>query len=110
VRGRSTDGSNAFDPNAPQEKVLRPVVAPRMKERHELTTNWIHACEIRAFVEITTVAGQGKVVNVVAPAMLLRNDMLDVVRQVTVLLPERAILTTVGRSTPDKVPRGDVHR
>jgi len=81
-----------------------------MKESHELTTNWVHACEIRAFVEITTVAGQGKVVNVVAPAMLLRNNMLDVVRQVTVLLPEQAILTTIGRSTPDKVPRSEVHR
>jgi hypothetical protein len=46
-------------------------------------------CEIRALVEITTVAGQGKVINVVAPAMLPGNDMLDVVRQVTVLLPEQ---------------------
>ena len=36
--------------------------------------------------------------------MLPGNDMLDVVRQVAVLLPEQAILTTIGRSTPDKVP------
>jgi hypothetical protein len=110
VHGRPADGRDAFDANAPKQKVLSPLVAPRVKERHELTTDWIHACEIRAVAEITAVAGQGEIVSVVTPAMLLRNDMLDVVHQAAVLLAEQAILTTVVGSTPDHVPRSGVHR
>ena len=52
---------------------------------------------------------ESEVVNIISSTMLLRNDMLDVVRQLTILLTQQAILTAVVRSTPDKVPRSGIH-
>jgi hypothetical protein len=96
--------------DAPKQKVVAPLVAPGVEEGHKFTGECIDTREVRAFVEITVVAGQREIVNVIAPAMLLRNYMLDVVSQLAVLLAEQAILATVGRSSPDKAPRGSVHR
>src|SRR5690348_1384553 len=93
----------------PRSRVLIPLLAPRVEDGHNLTTDWVHACEIRALAEIAAVAGQREIVNVVAPAMLLGNEMLDVVRQSAVLLAQQAILTTVVRSSPDKVPCGGIY-
>jgi hypothetical protein len=39
-----------------------------------------------------------------APAVLLGDDMLNVVRQLAVLLAQQAILATMIRSSSDKVP------
>ena len=44
---------------------------------------------------------EGGVVNVIRSTMLLRNDMLDVVLQLAILLAEQAIFAPVVRSTPD---------
>jgi hypothetical protein len=41
--------------------------------------------------------------------VLFRDDMLNVVRQLAVLLPQQAVLATVIRSALDKVPRGGIH-
>jgi hypothetical protein len=43
-------------------------------------------------------------------AVLFRHDMLDVMRQLAVGLGQQAILATVIRSAPDKLPRGGIHR
>jgi len=55
------------------------------------------------------VTSESEVVNIISSTMPLRNDMLDVVRQLTILLTQQAILTAVVRSTPDKVPRSGIH-
>jgi hypothetical protein len=80
-----------------------------VEEGQKLAADRIHAREVRAFAEIAAVAGQREIVNVVAPAMLFGDDMLDVVRQVAVFLAEQAVLTTVARSSPDRVSRGGIH-
>jgi hypothetical protein len=41
--------------------------------------------------------------------MLLGDNVLDVVRQLAVLLRELAILTAIVRATPDEVAGGGVH-
>jgi hypothetical protein len=41
--------------------------------------------------------------------VLFRDNMLDVVRQLAVLLSNLAILTTIIRAAPDEVARGDIH-
>jgi hypothetical protein len=56
------------------------------------------------------VTGEREIVSVIAPAMLLGDDMLDVVSQLAVLLAEQAILATVVRSSPDKVASSGIHR
>jgi hypothetical protein len=110
MHGCATDGRNPLDMNAPKQKVLGPPVAPGVEEGHKLTTDGVHAREVRALAKIAAVAGQRKVINVIASAVLLGDDMLDVVRQLAVLLAQQAILATMIRSSSDKVPRGGVHR
>jgi hypothetical protein len=95
---------------APKQEVLSPTLAPRVEEGHKLATDRIHARQVRALAKIAAMAGQRKIVNVVAPAMLPGDDVLDVVRQLAVILAQQAILAAVARSLPDKVSRGGIHR
>jgi hypothetical protein len=55
------------------------------------------------------VARECEVVRDIGSAVLLRYDVLDVMREVAVLLAEQAILATVARPSSDEVPRGSVH-
>jgi hypothetical protein len=43
------------------------------------------------------------------PFAIQGDNMLDVVRQLAVLLSKLAILTTIIRATTDEVARGDIH-
>ena len=49
-------------------------------------------------------------IKVVATAVLLRDDVLDVVRHSAVLLAEQAILATVACPSADKLPRAGINR
>jgi hypothetical protein len=51
-----------------------------MEQLHDLTASRIDASEIRSFMKIASVTGQGQVRRVVAPAMLDGNYVLDVKR------------------------------
>ena len=106
----ATHGRNPLYMGAPKRKVLSPAVTSGVKEGNNLTTDWIHACEIRALLEIAAVAGQRKIVNVVPPAVLPGDDMLDVVCKLAMLLAQQAILATVIRSPPNEVLHAGVHR
>ena len=53
--------------------------------------------EIRLLVAIAPGTGQGEVLGAIVPAMLLRDDVLDVVGELDVFLAEQAILATVPR-------------
>jgi hypothetical protein len=55
------------------------------------------------------VASQRQVFSIVGAAVLLRDNVLDVMRQLAVLLRELAILTTIFRAAPDEVARGGIH-
>jgi hypothetical protein len=108
--GGATSGRDPLDTHAVKQKMFSPAVAPGVEEGHKLAADGIHSREIRALVQVAAVAGQRKIVNVVAPAVLFGDDRLDVVRQLAVLLTQQAILATIIRSAADKVPRRGVHR
>jgi hypothetical protein len=110
LHGGATGGRNPLDTNAEKQKMLSPAVAPGVEEGHKLTTDGIHAREVGALAKVAAVAGQREIFNVIAPAVLFGDDMLNVVRQLAVLLAQQAILATVIRPAPDKVSRGGVHR
>jgi hypothetical protein len=100
---RPADRCESLNANTAEREVLDPLVAPGMKEGHYLTTHWIDASQVRAFAEIAAMTSEGKAVNVITSTMLLRNNMLDVVRQLAILLAKQAIFAPVVCSTPDKV-------
>jgi hypothetical protein len=80
VTGRSSNGSAADHFAADQPEVIIPGITPRMKQRNNLTVGWINRREVRAFVEIAAVAGKAQVVCMIAAAVLLRDNVLDVKR------------------------------
>ncbi len=96
--------------SALKQEVLGPPVTSGVKEEDNLTTSWIHACEIRALLEIAAVAGQRKIVDGVTPAVLPGDDMLDVVCELAMLLAKQAVLATVARSPLNQVLHASVHR
>jgi len=100
-------GVEPFDADAQQDKAFSPAVAPRVEERLDLATHRIDAREIslvRALLEIAALASQREVV---ASAVLLRDDVLDVVRYSAVLLAEQA---TVPCPSAAKLPRRGINR
>jgi len=84
------------------------MVAPRVEERYDLAGNRIDAGQVGSLTQVAAMAGKRQVVGVVAPAMLPRDDMLDVMGDSAVGLVEAAILTTAGRSLPNMVARGGI--
>jgi hypothetical protein len=100
----------AFNAYAPNQKVLHPQVTSRVKQWRHLARHWVNTGEIGAFLEVAAMACQRQVVNVIAPAMLLGDNMLDVVRQLAVHLTQQTILATVFCAAPDQVPRSGIHR
>ena len=53
--------------------------------------------------------GEGKILVKIGPTVLLRNYVLDVVRQVAVFLWQQAVLAAVIRSLPHQGLRGRIH-
>lgn len=58
--------------------MIVPLLAAGMKESHDLACGGINAREIGTFLKIAMVAGQGKIIRLVASPMLPGNDMFDV--------------------------------
>jgi len=79
---------------------------PRAADLQNRST--LHLLFCRA--ERRSAKGQREIFNVIAPGVLFGDDMLNMVRQLAVLLAQQAILATMIRSSSDEVPRGGVHR
>jgi hypothetical protein len=110
VDRHSSNGREPLDEKPSKNEMLRPLVSAGMIEGDDLTGLGDQAGEIRTFVKIASVARKGEVVRVIGPTMLLCYDVLNVVREVAVLLAEQAILAAVPRPSSDEVSRGSVHR
>jgi len=81
-----------------------------MEEAYNCASLRIDAGEVRALSEMAPLASQGEVLDAVEPTMLSGDDVLDMVRQVAVFLPQQAVLSTVVRTPPDNVPHAGIHR
>jgi len=57
-----------------------------MKQRGNVTGEWIDARKIRALAEITSVAGQRQVIHLVASTVLPGDDVFDVMSEGAVRL------------------------
>jgi len=80
-----------------------------VKKRDDLARCWIDACEVRAFPKVAAMTRQRKVLGNVAPSVLLRENMLDVMREVAVFLPQQAILAAVMGAFPHKSAGDGIH-
>lgn len=81
-----------------------------MKEPYDLIGLGIDSCQVGAFAQIAAVACQCQVVRIVRAAVLLCNDVLDVMRELAVLLVQATIFTPLVGPTADEVTRWHIHR
>ena len=80
-----------------------------MEEGYQFSAGGIDTCQIGALAEIASVARQRQVVGFVGTAVLFGDNVLDVVRQRTVLLGEQAVFTTIPRPPPNEIARDRIH-
>src|SRR5262249_55217536 len=78
-----------------------PIVLTRVKERCELAGVRVDARKIWTFECVAPCAGQGEVIGLVASAMLLGDDVFDVVSELDLFLAEETILATVAGTRSD---------
>ena len=77
-------------------EMIFPLLAPRMKQLSQLISFGIEPGQIRSFVKIAINASQGKVVDVIATAVNLGNDVFDMERsQRRIILMQMTILASV---------------
>lgn len=81
-----------------------------MEERDNLIGDGIHSRKIRALTQIAAMAGQRKIVRLVATAMLLGDDVLDVMGEGAVGLRELTMLAAVICPAPNQLAGGGIHR
>ena len=90
--------------------MVRPDVAPGMEERDDVSTLGVDTGEVWPLVEVAAVAGQGEIRRVVWASVLLRHDVLDVMREPALFLAEQAVLVAILRSLADELPSGSIHQ
>lgn len=92
-------------------EVLPPAVSPRVEEPGQLAGQWLHACEIRALVEVAVRTGQGEVREVVAAFVLVGDDVLDLMADAQRRLGEPAVFAAMTgpppHSSPEVLGHGD---
>jgi hypothetical protein len=79
----ATDGANASNAYAFDDKVSGPVIASRMKKVGNLSSLRVNSGQVRTLTKITSVARERQVIGVVGAAVLLRHDVLDMMPQST---------------------------
>jgi hypothetical protein len=81
-----------------------------MKERDDITARRVDPRQIRSLRCVASIAGQGEVVRIIRPAVLLRDDVLNVMRESGEFLPEQAIFAAASNSLANKFSRGGIYQ
>lgn len=76
----STDTCQSEDVASFHAKMVAPELFPWMKQAHQMITVRIEAREIRAFEQVTVPTGESQICQLIRPAMLLRDDVLNMIR------------------------------
>lgn len=90
-------------------KVIRPPVSPGVKDDLYLARRRVDSAEVWPFVEITTMAGERKVFDIVAASMLAGDNVLDLVRHFAVILGEPAVLAVTACPVSDEKASPGIH-
>ena len=83
--------------------MVQPDFLPRLKKRGDAPCLGVNSGEVRAFLKITTMAGESQIGKLVGAAMLLGDDMFDMKGEWTEVVAELAVLASIGRSMADLI-------
>jgi hypothetical protein len=89
--------------------MILPVVTSGMKQLDYLFRAGIDTCNVGSLAKITAMACEREIVSFIGAAMLLGDNMLDMVGQFGILLWQQALLTTIFRPFSNEIARGGIH-
>ena len=95
---------------APVHKVIRPPVSPGVKQNLHLARHRVDSTEVWAFVQITAMASERKIPDIIAAAVLTGDNVFDLMRHRAMLLAKLAVLATISCPVSDKKPDFGIHR
>jgi hypothetical protein len=81
-----------------------------MEERDKLTARRVDARQVRPLVGVTAVTGQGKIIRVIRPMVLLGDDVFEVMPEASLFLAEQTVFTAVPGTLAGKLSRGGIHQ
>ena len=85
--------------------MLIPRMTARVEKRLDSSRHRVDPGEVRTLMQIALRAGQGKILFIVRPAMLLRDDVLNLICDERLIgLAGAAIFAATARSLPNKLP------
>jgi len=99
----------ASDAHAFEGKVFGPAIAPRVKELSHLPCLRVDSGQIRALMKVAAVTCESEIIYFIRSAVLLRDDVLDVVPQLTMFLAQLTIFATLVSATSYEVACCCVH-
>src|SRR6185369_2567819 len=105
----ATDRANAHNAHTFDDKVMGPLITPWMKKAGYFTGLGVNSGQIRTLTKIAAVARERQVVGIVGAAVLLRDDVLDVMPQFAMNLAQAAIFASLTSPAADEVPRSRIH-
>jgi hypothetical protein len=91
-------------------EVFRPLVTARVKKNFDAACQGIDSTKIRSLVEITTMACQRKVIDIIGNSMLPGSHVLNVMQEFAIALVKSAILTSIASPFTDEPPGSGIHR
>ena len=86
-------------------KMIIPAILPRVKKRYNHIRHRVNACEVWPFSQVAAMARESEVGEFVVAPVLFRDDVFNVMRQVTVLLPKQTVFAAVSCSVADEFTR-----
>jgi hypothetical protein len=100
----------ADDQRSVKPEMARPALATRMEKTHDFAGLRVDPGEIWAFMVVIVMTGQRKIVRIVAAAVLLRDNVLDMEAiEWLVVLMDSAVLAAVAGAAPDQFAGLGVH-
>ena len=110
LHGGPANGCQAVDQAALPLKMVRPRVATRVEEFRQGACLRIVSSDVAPLVQIAVNTGQREIIQLIVPAVLFRQNVLDVERgQGRLILMETTIFTAVSSTLADGPTRGGVH-
>jgi len=108
--GGSSDGCLTGNYRASPLEMFMPQLTAKMEQLGQLSRFGIVTCHITSFMQVAVDASQREIVEVIAPAVFSRQNMLDVQGgQGRLVLMQSAILATETCPVANVASRGGVH-
>lgn len=89
---------------ATNREVRGPALAPGVEQRHDSSAAGIDGRKVGPLELVAAIAGKGEVCRLIAPAVLTRNDVLNLVPQKGgIVLVKTAVFASIARSPANRL-------